>query len=153
MTILLLMIFMIGSGTLFSMPQAVATDCTGNHVFSDRAPVIADQTFSFREKSDRIEIRLGNQLIASYLKKHSQLTRQGLINVTTQRGIPVTREFPPRPTSFQGARSRGLFLRDADGTGFSTAVGRSAGEVSPVRLLVSLGPSEGRSAWDSIFCC
>ncbi|MDB4670640.1 PmoA family protein [Pirellulaceae bacterium] len=96
MTILLLMIFMIGSGTLFSMPQAVATDCTGNHVFSDRAPVIADQTFSFREKSDRIEIRLGNQLIASYLKKHSQLTRQGLINVTTQRGIPVTREFPPR---------------------------------------------------------
>ncbi|MCA9081832.1 MAG: PmoA family protein, partial [Planctomycetaceae bacterium] len=45
---------------------------------------------------DRTDIYLGEQRIATYLKRHPQLTRRALVNVTTPSGIPVTRTFPPR---------------------------------------------------------
>ncbi len=52
--------------------------------------------FSFRDKTDRIDIHLGEQRVATFLKRHPQLTRRALVNVTTPGGIQVTRKFPPR---------------------------------------------------------
>ncbi|MCA9042755.1 MAG: PmoA family protein [Planctomycetaceae bacterium] len=52
--------------------------------------------FSFRDQSDRTDIYLGEQRIATYLKDHPKLTRRALVNVMTPSGIQVTRNFPPR---------------------------------------------------------
>ena len=52
--------------------------------------------FSFRDQIDSLEIYYGKQRIGSYLKRHSELTRRALVNVTTPGGIQVTRNFPPR---------------------------------------------------------
>lgn len=52
--------------------------------------------FSFRDRADHVDIHLGEQRIATYLKRHPQLTRRAFVNVTTASGIPVTRNFPPR---------------------------------------------------------
>ncbi|MHC4874918.1 MAG: PVC-type heme-binding CxxCH protein [Planctomycetota bacterium] len=52
--------------------------------------------FSFRDRTDRIDIHFGEQRIATYLKDHPQLTRRALVNVTTPGGIQVTRNFPAR---------------------------------------------------------
>ena len=52
--------------------------------------------FWFRVSRDSLEISLGDQRIASYLKDHPKLTRRALVNVMTPGGIQVTRNFPPR---------------------------------------------------------
>ena len=59
--------------------------------------VVGDREgFSFRDREERLEIHLGRQRIATYLKEHPRLTRRALVNVTTPGGIQVTRNFPPR---------------------------------------------------------
>ncbi len=59
--------------------------------------VVGDRAgFSFRDQNDKIDIHLGDQRIATYLKRHGQLSRRALVNVMTPAGIQVTRNFPPR---------------------------------------------------------
>ncbi|MGC6550801.1 MAG: PVC-type heme-binding CxxCH protein [Rubripirellula sp.] len=52
--------------------------------------------FWLKDTEDSLEIHLRKQKIATYLKRHDQLTRRALVNVTTPSGIQVTRNFPPR---------------------------------------------------------
>lgn len=52
--------------------------------------------FWFQDSGDSLNIHFGAQRIATYLKDHPKLTRRALVNVTTPRGIQVTRNFPPR---------------------------------------------------------
>ncbi len=52
--------------------------------------------FSLHDAADRLQIRLGDQRIATFLKRHPKLTRRALVNVMTPSGVQVTRNFPPR---------------------------------------------------------
>lgn len=52
--------------------------------------------FWFEDVGDSLHIHFAQQRIATYLKRHPQLARRALVNVTTPSGIPITRNFPPR---------------------------------------------------------
>lgn len=59
--------------------------------------IVGDRNgFWFQDFGDSLHIHLGKQRIATYLKRHPQLTRRALVNVKTPSGIGVTRNFPPR---------------------------------------------------------
>ncbi|MEO1528656.1 MAG: DUF6807 family protein [Planctomycetota bacterium] len=90
-------------GTKLSpMPDGFATMMTEQQVADVTAwlmtqKVMGDRDgFWFQETGDELSIHLGSQRIASYLKRHPQLTRRALVNVSTPSGIQVTRNFPPQ---------------------------------------------------------
>ena len=84
------------------MPDGFATMMTAQQVADITAwlmtqKLVGDRDgFWFQDAGDGLHIHLGAQRIATYLKRHLQLTRRALVNVTTPSGIQVTRNFPPR---------------------------------------------------------
>lgn len=59
-------------------------------------PANQQKGFWFKDSAEQLHIYFKQQRIATYLKKHEQLTRRALVNVQTPNGIQVTRNFPPR---------------------------------------------------------
>ena len=84
------------------MPDGFATMMTAQQLADLTAwlmtqKVVGDRDgFWFQDVGDSLDIHLGKQRIATYLKQHPKLTRRALVNVTTPSGIQVTRNFPPR---------------------------------------------------------
>ena len=84
------------------MPEGFAKMMTAQQIADLTAwlmtqKVVGDRDgFWFQDLDDRLQIHLGKQRIATYLKRHPKLTRRALVNVTTPSGIQVTRNFPPR---------------------------------------------------------
>ena len=90
-------------GTKIStMPDGFAKRMTAQQIADLTAwlmtqKVVGDRNgFWFQDVGDSLHIQFGKQRIATYLKRHPQLTRRALVNVTTPTGIQVTRNFPPR---------------------------------------------------------
>ena len=87
---------------LSPMPDGFGTMMTAQQIADIVAWLLTQKVtgegegFSFREQDDELDIYLGKQRIATYLKRHPRLTRRALVNVTTPGGIQVTRNFPPR---------------------------------------------------------
>ncbi|MEM0924781.1 MAG: PVC-type heme-binding CxxCH protein, partial [Planctomycetota bacterium] len=90
-------------GTKISpMPDGFATMLTSQQVADVTAwlmtqRVVGDRDgFSFHDVGDSLHIYFQEQRIATYLKRHPELTRRALVNVMSPSGIQVTRNFPPR---------------------------------------------------------
>jgi putative membrane-bound dehydrogenase-like protein len=59
--------------------------------------VIGDRKgFWLQDSDDQVQIHFADQQIATYLKRHEQLTRPAFVNVKLPSGIQITRNFPPR---------------------------------------------------------
>ena len=90
-------------GTKISpMPDGFAKMMTSQQIADLTAWLMAQKVvgdregFWFQDVGDSLHIHLGKQRIATYLKRHPNLTRRALVNVTTPSGIQVTRNFPAR---------------------------------------------------------
>lgn len=89
--------------------------------------------FRLQDSENELQVFLGPQRIATYLKQHSQLTRRALVNVHTHSGIPVTRNFPPRKPE------------DLD-----PGVNREGGIIHPLMhpgIWISFGDVDGQDYW------
>lgn len=84
------------------MPDGFAKRMTSRQIADLTAWLMTQQIvgdrngFWFQDVGDSLHVHLGNQRIATYLKRHPNLTRRALVNVMTPGGIQVTRNFPPR---------------------------------------------------------